>query len=416
MTLALLTIGTELTRGELQNGNSTWLAERLSLMGYEVTELVTVDDDDERIMAALARLSSAHEAILCTGGLGPTTDDRTTACVARLLEVPLERDSVSLEIIRSLVESRGRSMAPSNEKQADFPRGATVMPNSRGTAPGFYVDLSAACRAFFMPGVPAEMHEMFERHVLPALPRVQTPVVTVRLRTFGMPESEVNDRLVGLEEEHGVTLGYRASHSEIEVKVLATARPGEPTSSLEERAESVAQLVEERLGRVVYGRGSARLPEVIGELLAARGQWLGLAESCTGGLVAEMLTQTPGASGYFAGGIVSYANQVKEQVLGVHRDTLLRHGAVSAEVAIEMARGALRILEVDYALAFTGVAGPGGGTEAKPVGLVHWAIAHRAGVETKSRTFFGTRSQVQRRAALSGLWSLRQLLLDDPEH
>lgn len=414
MTLALLTIGTELTRGELENSNSTWLAEQLSQMGHEVTELVTVDDDDDRIVSALRRLSCEHDAIVCTGGLGPTTDDRTTACAAQLLGVPLVRDSASLETIAGLFEKRGRTMAPSNAKQADFPQGATVLPNSRGTAPGFFVDLPPRCRAFFMPGVPAEMRAIFEGYVVPALPQVQRPVVAVRLRTFGMPESEVNDRLVGLEEEHRVTLGYRASHSEIEVKVLATAHPGESRPSLEQRAQEVAELVEARLGDAVYGRGTARLPEVVGELLAARGQWLGLAESCTGGLVAEMLTQAPGASRSFAGGIISYANHVKEQVLGVSPETLRQHGAVSEKVAREMAEGARRSLSVDYALAFTGIAGPGGGTEQKPVGLVHWAVAHAVGVETKSQVFFGTRAQVQRRAALSGLWSLRQLLLRTP--
>lgn len=416
MTIAIVAIGTELTRGELHNRNAGWLADQLARLGHEVTEMVTVDDDDDRIIETFSRLAEAHEAILCTGGLGPTTDDRTTACVARWVEKPLVRDEAQLAAIRELFEARGLIMSESNTKQADFPEGGTVLPNGFGTAPGFFVDAgrrhgSGTCRAFFMPGVPMEMEQMFRSGVLPALPSVARPVFTARLRTYGMPEAEVNDRLADLEEEYGVVLGYRASNSEIEVKVLVSAESEGALQKEKARAVRVADLIEERLGPVVYARGETSLPEVVGKLAQERGVTLGLAESCTGGLVSEMVTGVPGASAYYMGGVCSYANWVKENLLRVPAKLILTEGAVSEAVAIAMAQGARKALGADVTLALTGVAGPGGGTEEKPVGLVHWAVSNGRETVAKSRVFRGDRGQVQKRAAIAGLWSLREMLV-----
>ena len=316
MNCALLTIGTELTRGDLNDTNSGWLARRLSALGYEVTEMVSVDDDDARICAALRSLCARHEVVISTGGLGPTTDDRTTACAAEVLGVPLVRDEAALAGIRSLLERFGRTLSPSNAKQADFPEGATILSNTKGSAPGFMVAIDHA-RAFFMPGVPREMATMFEQEVVPRLPPRDRLFTTVRLRTFGMPEAEVNERLADLPLTPGITIGYRASHSDIEVKVLAEGQPGESATELETRAEAVGDAISERLGSAVYGRGEAHLPQIVGDLLVTQGASLGLAESCTGGLLSNWITQVPGASRYFKGGIVSYANTVKSQVLGV---------------------------------------------------------------------------------------------------
>lgn len=412
MTCALFTIGTELTRGELHNTNSGWLAEKLSELGYEVTEMLTVDDDDERMIESLRRLSAKHQIVITTGGLGPTTDDRTSACAAQAFNQPLTRDEKCLDEIRQLFESHGRVMSPSNEKQADFPEGAQVLPNARGTAPGFYLEVDDS-HLFFTPGVPGEMKPMFEQHIVPLLPPPERQVATARLRTFGLPESQVNDLLAGLEEDHQITIGYRASHSEIEVKVLAQARPAESQDALQKRAEAVADLVEQRLGEAVYARGKSSLPAEIGRQLMAKGASLGLAESCTGGLVAELITQVPGASSYFHGGIVSYSNAVKEKLLKVDPQLLVAHGAVSEEVVRAMAEGARSALNVDYSLSLSGIAGPGGGSEEKPVGLVHWAVAGPTGVFAFQRVFRGDRSQVQRRAALSGLWSLRKMIKEE---
>ena len=270
MAATILCIGTELTRGELQNSNATWLAEALTTIGFEVTAIDCVDDDRERIEAALVRLSLASEVVVCTGGLGPTTDDITTECAARVAQVDLVRDEPTLERIRERLARFGHTMAISNAKQADFPRASTILENPNGTAPGFEMRLNRAL-VYFMPGVPFEMKAMFEAHVVPRItPRLTGRHFQILLRTFGLPESEVNDRLAGIESEFGVSLGYRATMPEIEVKVLARAPI---VSAAQQRAERAAQAVRERLGsEVIFGEGQQRLPEAVCALLAAQGR------------------------------------------------------------------------------------------------------------------------------------------------
>ena len=407
MTAAVLCSGTELTRGELLNSNATWLAESLTRIGLEVTAVDCVDDDRGRIEAYLRRLSAEHQVLVCTGGLGPTTDDITTECAARVAGVELLRDDATLLRIEELLRRFGRKMAVSNAKQADFPVGARILPNPNGTAPGFHVKLGAAA-AYFMPGVPREMKAMFEVSVEPDLGAlVSEQRRQIVLRCFGLPESEVNDRLAGVEASYGVVIGYRASLPEIEVKVLAQAATGEAALAVARRA---ADDVRGRLGDYVYGEGFASLPDHVGALLAERGQTLALAESCTGGLAAELLTRIPGSSRYFLGGAVVYANSAKTELLGVPPALLAEHGAVSAQVARAMAEGVRARLGADFGLAFTGIAGPDGGSEQKPVGLVHWALATATGTELRDRVFLGNRLDIRRRAAFAGFDLLRRSL------
>jgi len=408
MSAAILCIGTELTRGELQNSNATWLAEALTTIGFDVEDIACVDDDRGRIEATLTRLTTAHEVVVCTGGLGPTTDDITTECVARLAGVDLVRDDASLAAIRERLARFGRQMAQSNAKQADFPHGCRILPNPNGTAPGFELKLNRA-RAYFMPGVPFEMKAMFESFVEPAIsPLLGDRHFQVLLRSFGLPESEVNDRLAGIEAEFGVLIGYRATLPEIEVKVLARA---ESLELAQERAERAARVVRERLGEeVVFGEGKARFPEALCALLQAKAHTLALAESCTGGLVSELLTAHSGASAVFRGGAVTYSNESKIALLGVPAVLLARFGAVSAEVARAMAEGARLAFNADLALALTGIAGPTGGSPEKPVGLVHYAVSSGAGVSDRHVVFTGNRDQVRRRAAYAGLALVRRVL------
>lgn len=407
-TAAVLATGTELTRGELVNTNATWLAEALTSFGFDVVELATVGDDRAQIRAALERLSAHARVVVCTGGLGPTTDDLTTAVVAELLGVPLVRDAASYEALRERLARFGRTVSESNAKQADFPAGATVLPNQHGTAPGFAVTLGNAL-ACFMPGVPSEMKAMFEARVLPLFaPIERTARHQIRLRAFGVPESEVNDKLRGLEAEHGVVLGYRASLAELEVKVLAT---GTSAADAESRARIAADDVRARLGSAVFGEGTTSLPSVMVSLLAERGATLAFAESCTGGLGAELVTRVPGASRVFVGGLVTYSNALKERLLGVDPTLLAAHGAVSEPVARAMAEGARATTGATHALAFTGIAGPDGGSAEKPVGLVHLALATPAGTTAERRVFPGTRDEIRRRTVYWGLGMLRRALL-----
>jgi nicotinamide-nucleotide amidase len=409
MSAAVFCIGTELTRGELVNGNATWIADALTTIGLEVTDLSCTDDERARIRAHLARLCQEHVLVVCTGGLGPTTDDLTTECVAELLGVPLERHPESLAAIRARMERFGRVMAASNAKQADFPRGARVLPNRYGTAPGFCVRIGQAL-AFFLPGVPREMKGLFEEYVAPeAKALVSEHVHQILLRTFGMSESAINDRLTGIAEEHGVTVGYRAHFPEIEVKLLARASE---SSAAGERARAAADAVRTRLGEdIVYGEGLRALPDVVGALLVERQLKLGLAESCTGGLTSTWLTDQGGSSAYFEGGAVVYSNALKQALLGVPEELLERHGAVSREVALSMAEGARARLGVDVSLSLTGIAGPSGGTPQKPVGLVHFAVATTSGATARHIQFPGSREQVRKLAAFAGLALVRRVLL-----
>jgi nicotinamide-nucleotide amidase len=401
MTCAVLSIGTELTRGELVNSNAAWLAAGLTDLGFVVVEQCTVDDDKGRIVAAVERLARAAKIVVCTGGLGPTTDDLTTEAIASLLGVDLERDEASLDHIRRRFEKLGRTMSPSNMKQADFPKGATILPNPVGTAPGFMVEVRGA-RAFFMPGVPREMQRMFDDQVVPRVREIApNDTHQIRYRTFGLPESVVGEKLDGIEASFtGVTIGYRAHFPEIEVKVLARSTDHAAAVELAERA---AGEVRTRLGEVIYGQGEDTFAGVVGRALRTRGWTLAIAESCTGGLVGHLLTREPGASDFLLLDAVTYANSSKQAVLGVDEDALRGHGAVSAEVAIRMADGARRVSGSDVALAITGIAGPAGGSDTKPVGLVYLAVSTAKGTVVKEQRFPGERLWIQTLAAYVGL-------------
>ncbi|MFO7178516.1 MAG: competence/damage-inducible protein A [Pseudomonadota bacterium] len=409
-TAAVLCIGTELTRGELLNTNATWLAEALTELGCVVLEMDVVPDHAAQLGAALARLGREYDVLVCTGGLGPTTDDITTECVARVLGVPLERNAEALAAIRARLERFGRTPSPSNDKQADFPRGAEILPNPKGTAPGFSVRLDRAL-TFVLPGVPREMVHMFRESVAPKLRGLVTGGRRqILLRTHGLPESEVNDRLAGIEADFGVTLGYRASFPVIEVKVHAEATD-EATAAA--RARAAADAVRERLGaRVVFAEGDVQFAEAVGKLLVERGLRLGCAESCTGGLVGQLLTERSGASRFFAGSIVAYENAAKTALLGVPSALIEAHGAVSREVARAMAEGARARFGVDVVLSITGIAGPEGGTAEKPVGLVHYAVATADGTTDKHFVFAGERDQIRLRAAYAALSLVMRVLYE----
>jgi nicotinamide-nucleotide amidase len=406
MSAAVLCTGTELTRGELVNTNATWLADELTTLGFQVAEIATVGDDRDRIAAALERLGREHDVVVCTGGLGPTTDDLTSEVVAGVLGVPLERDEPSLEKIRARFQKLGRTMSPSNAKQADFPRGAAILPNDHGTAPGFAVTVGRAVAAF-LPGVPSEMKAMFHASVVPKLAGIPRPEThQIRLRTYGLPESKVNDELRGIEAAHGVTIGYRARLPEIEVKVLAVGERAEA------RVIAATADVRAALGDAIYGQGDTSFPATLLAELGARQATLALAESCTGGLVAELLTDVPGSSRVFLGGVVTYANTAKTAFLGVDPALLSAHGAVSEEVARAMAEGARARFGSTFAAAVTGIAGPDGGTAEKPVGLVHFAVASERGTSAKALNFSGNRSDVRKRAAFAALALVRRALTE----
>jgi nicotinamide-nucleotide amidase len=408
MTCAVLSIGTELTRGELVNSNASWLGAELTAIGFEVIEHIAVGDDSRRIVSALAGLVERARIVVATGGLGPTTDDVTTEAVASALGVRLVRDNASLDHIRRRFERLGRTMGASNAKQADFPEGADILTNPIGTAPGFGVRFGN-CVAYFLPGVPREMKKMFEEQIAPRI-RALAPnnLFQSHLRTFGLPESVVGEKLAGVEQAFpGTTIGYRAHFPEIEVKVLARRAS---LGAARDTCERATADVRARLGTYVFGEAGDTFAGIVGRALRASGWTLAIAESCTGGLVGHMLTREPGASDFLLLDAVTYANSSKSRVLGVNEETIRWHGAVSSEVAAAMADGAKRVSGADVGLSVTGIAGPSGGSEGKPVGTVYIALAGPDGTtEVKHRVFNGDRAQVQTLAAYAGLQMVREL-------
>lgn len=407
MTVALLCIGTELTRGDVTNTNGSWLAQELTERGFEVAAIDVVDDDLGRIIDALRRLSALHEWVICTGGLGPTTDDITRDAAAALLGVELNLDPSSLQAIETRMLRFGRVMSPSNRRQAYFPAGATVLPNDYGTAPGFVMQFGRAKLAY-LPGVPQEMRGMFADQVAPLLelPEARTPFEQL-FHTYGMGESALNDALEGIEAEFDVTIGYRVRFPEVDVKVLAREISEEASKA---KAERASRVVRERLGEHIYAEGRQSMPEVLGERLMNRNGKLAIAESCTGGLVSSLITEQAGASAWFLGGVVCYANEVKTGLLGVKSSDLESHGAVSREVAEALAHGIRRLTSADYGLSITGIAGPTGGTADKPVGTVWFGLVTKEHCVVENRQFHGERTRIQRLAAYHGLKMLLSAL------
>ncbi len=414
MTAALLSIGTELTRGELVNTNAAWLSEELTKLGFEVVEHTTIDDDLERIVTVIRRFAETHQVVVVTGGLGPTSDDLTTAAAAKAAELGLFRDESVVEGIRRKFEAFGRVMPESNAKQGDFPEGADVLSNPAGTAPGFAIRLGRS-RLFFLPGVPREMQQIFAESIRPAIAGLaERRTHQIHIRTFGMTESGVAQALDGLEEAHpGLTLGYRAHFPEIEVKVHVR-------SSSAAEAELEAQAIEEKvrvvLGDAVFGGRDDSFPAIVGKVLRDQGRKLAVAESCTGGRVGEMLTREPGSSDYLLFDAVVYSNRAKEVVLGVNPEILRVHGAVSSEAAAAMAEGVLRVASADIAVSITGIAGPGGGTDDKPVGTVWFGLAQRGKPTiTRHQKMPWGRDRVQTVSAYVALELVRRAVLAEQD-
>lgn len=403
MTVALLTIGTELTRGEIVNTNATFLADRLTALGFEVTAIESIPDERTQIIETFHRLAAVHRIIIVSGGLGPTSDDCTAECAAMAAGVSLRCDNVSLEDIRAKLAKRGRELSVSNSKQADIPETAEVLPNAIGTAPGFQLRLGNA-QLFFTPGVPVEMKCMFGEQIVPRI-RSLSPNNTAQnhLQTFGLPESQLGDALSDIEEMFpGVVLGYRAKFPEVEVKVFARSSSQEKAQEL---TNAATQEVKKRIGHVIYGenRNDSYAAAVL-QTLRARRLTLSIAESCTGGLVSHMLTTVAGSSESLLAGIVSYSNEAKINILGVDATLIKTQGAVSIECAQAMAKGVRAITKSDIGVSITGIAGPGGATETKPVGLVYFGIDTAAETRGFEKRFLGfERERVQTFAAYAAL-------------
>ncbi len=407
MKAAVLAIGDELVGGRTVDTNSAYLSERLAARGIHVVTHVTVGDDRAAIAGAVTDAAAQAGVVLITGGLGPTEDDLTRQGLADAMGVELVLNDACLAEIEAFFHERGRQMVPTNRIQAMLPAGAAPLDNRLGTAPGIAATLAGAS-VFVMPGVPHEMREMFDTQIAPRLPDGAGAIVQHIVHTYGQGESDVGATLRDLmQRDANPVVGTTVAAGVVSVRV--TARAESPELADELSRGTVAE-VRRRLGDLVIGEDDETIASVVGAMLRRCGQTLATAESCTGGLIGERITDVPGASEYFLGGGVCYANDVKRDVLGVGQGLLDEHGAVSEPVAAAMAAGCRERLGSDWAISTTGIAGPAGGTENKPVGLVYIALAGPAGTDVHRHVFPGTRTFIRRRAALAALNYLRLAL------
>jgi len=416
-TAAILSTGDELTTGRTLDTNANFIADKLVGVGFDVVAILVVGDFPERIAWAWREAMRQAQVVISTGGLGPTADDLTTDTVGRVVGRRLVLDAEVAARIRRMFEAMGRVMPENNLKQALFPEGAVIIPNALGTAPGFRLTVSTEQgerHLIVLPGVPREMKPMLEERVLPWLEQIRGSdqvYLSHVFQTFGISESALDELVAGVVAPEEGRIAFRAAFPQISVRLTVHGKP----ESAPQRLHELAARVRARLGSYVYGEGDTTMEAVVGEMLAQRGLTVGLAESCTGGLVSHRLTNVPGSSAYVRGAIVAYSDAVKEQRLGVKAATLQAHGAVSVQTAAEMARGARQALGCDLGLAVTGIAGPTGGTAEKPVGTVCFGLATGEALYTRRYQLWGTREWVKLLASQVALdWVRRYLLGLDP--
>ena len=402
MNIELVTIGTELLLGMTIDTNGAEIAAGLSAQGVRVTRRTSVADSGDEIRDAVTESLRRTGAVLTTGGLGPTRDDITKKVVADLFDAPLEFDESVWQALLARFARLERKPAESNRSQAEVPRGATILPNRWGTAPGLWLEGEAGL-AIMLPGVPLEMRRLLEHEVLPRLAHrgKQSVIRSLLVRTSGVPESTLAEKIGNVEAEiTPITLAYLPGLEGVDLRLSAWNFTAEEA---DRRLKAAATLLRQRAGESVYGEGDSDLAALVLERARSQGLRLAVAESCTGGLVGARLTEVPGSSDVFVGGVIAYDNALKQDLLGVPEALLAEHGAVSEPVARAMAAGAASRFGVRGAVAVTGVAGPRGGSPEKPVGTVWLAAALHDKVVTRRSMFPGSRHEIRARAAQAAL-------------
>ncbi|MCF7956048.1 MAG: competence/damage-inducible protein A [Phycisphaerae bacterium] len=409
MKAAIISIGNELLSGLTVDTNAAFLSERLMSVGVPTVCGYTVGDDVEMIVEAIGSAANHSDVVLITGGLGPTDDDLTRSALAWFLGVELVLDDGLLRDMAAFFKKRGYHMADKNRVQAYLPKGASALTNELGTAPGImaeYQGKTIVC----MPGVPYEMKKMFDDSVLPIFDGAEKVVVSKKLRCFGAGESTVAENLGDLMERgRNPLINCTVDGSIITLHIVATAASRKEAKSMIAEDESSLYDI---LGPIVYGSDNDTLSTVVGKLLIKKNKTIAVAESCTGGLVAKMLTDTPGCSDYFTYGWVTYSNEAKTTQLGIDADLINQHGAVSECIAAKMAAGARKKAGSSIGIGITGIAGPTGSTEHKPLGLVYICVDVDGDSEVKRYVFLHDREKVRLRAALTALDLLRLRLQD----
>jgi nicotinamide-nucleotide amidase len=412
----ILSTGDELTTGKVVDTNANYLADKLNEIGLTLAAVITVGDDPERLEWAWRTAMEMADVVISTGGIGPTADDLTTETVARLTGKKLWFDNESADKMRRLFESGGRKMPENNLKQAMFPEGATIILNALGTAPGFRMPVeqkSHTSHLIVLPGVPREMKPMMEQIVIPWLveSRGHDKIhASQTFQTYGISESGLDQAVAGLIKPEEARVSFRASFPQISLRIAVEGTPTEVRPKLDQ----LSARVREKIADFVYGEGDVTMEEVVGRLLTERHLTLGVAESCTGGMIGHRITNVPGSSNYLLADLVTYSNASKVKFLGVSEDTLKQNGAVSEGCVLEMAAGVRKVTGADIGLATSGVAGPGGGTPERPVGTVCIALVAEGFKASRTYKMWGTRDWIKTLASQVALDWIRRYLLGMP--
>ncbi len=411
MNAEIICVGTELLLGNIVNTNAAFIAERLSRLGIGCYNQCVVGDNMDRVLAQLKESSSRSDIIILSGGLGPTEDDMTKEAVAKFCRLPLVEDAASRKSIEEYFAKRGSEPTENNWKQALLPKGATAVPNANGTAPGIILE-TKACKYILLPGPPVELEAMFDTQIMPYLSSLGNGVIFSRtVKLVGVGESKAETMIKDMiDAQTNPTIATYAKTGEVHIRVTASAADEKEGKKL---VKPVVKELKARFGSDVYTtEEGVGLEEAILDLLKAGSMTLSTVESCTGGLIGSRIVSVPGASDVYKCGFITYSNKSKRKLVGVKKGTLDKYGAVSKQVASEMAKGGASVSKSDVCISVTGIAGPDGGTEEKPVGLVYIGCCVKGEVKVKEFRFSGNRSKIRNLSATNGLILARECILE----
>ncbi len=411
MKAEIITIGDELLIGQTIDTNSAWIGAELSLAGFDVHRKTSVHDRRSDIQKVLSETAGESDVVIITGGLGPTSDDITKQTLCEFFNTRLVMNTEVLAMVEDMMSRRNFPMNENNRRQAEVPESCTVLTNAAGTAPGMWFEKDGTI-FISMPGVPSEMKHIMNQHVLPALKKRFTTqtIIHRNIMTYGTPEARLAEILTSFEAglPDSVKLAYLPSSGIIKLRLTGTGNDRlQISEAIEEQVKKLYSIIPE----LIYGENEESLEMVIGKLLREKKKTLCTAESCTGGNIAHMITSVPGSSQYFTGSVIAYANEIKTQVLGVNGKIIEKEGAVSENVVRLMAEGARKLMKTDYSVATSGIAGPDGGTEEKPVGTLWIAVASGSGTVAEKHTFTTERTANILRFSIVALNLLRKQII-----